>query len=114
MACLKCGRPLSEGQSFCDSCRQVMAQYPVKPDTVVHIIPRPAVTEEKKNTRKEMSAEKDLHIHLKSTIRWLLFTVGALTILVCLLAVNLLNTLQEPPENPGVIGQNYTVVENDN
>ena len=108
MACLKCGRDLTEGQSFCDSCRQDMAQYPIKPDTPVHIIPRPVEPVEKKSARKEKPSDKQLHTHLHSAIRWLVVAVGILTIITCLLAALLLNRMTEPKEPD--IGRNYTVI----
>ena len=109
LACLKCGRELAEGQSFCEECRQGMAQYPVKPDTPVCIIPRPKEPTEKKTPRKDKQADKALHAHLRSAIRWLIFTVGVLTIIVCLLAGLLFEKLGEPAD-PNVIGRNYTVI----
>ena len=110
LACLKCGRELSQGQSFCDSCRQEMAQHPIKPDTPVHIIPRPAEPVEKKTGRKEQPSEKAQHAHLHSAIKWLVVAVGILTMVSCLLAALLLNSMQEPPEPD--IGRNYTVITN--
>ena len=112
LACLKCGATLADGQSFCENCRRDMAQYPVKPDTVVHIIPRPAEPEEKKHAGKEERAKKEPHAYLRSTIRWLTVTVGIMTIVICALAAILLETLQAP-EEPNTIGKNYTVIESD-
>ncbi|MBR4864116.1 MAG: hypothetical protein IKU07_06020 [Oscillospiraceae bacterium] len=111
MGCLKCGRELSEGQSFCDSCRQDMAQYPIKQDAPVHIIPRPVEPVEKKPSRKEKPSEQALHDHLRSAIRWLVVAVGILTMVACLLAALLLNGMNEPPEPD--IGRNYTVITTD-
>ena len=37
MGCMKCGRDIPEGQVFCDSCLEVMAKYPVKPETAVQL-----------------------------------------------------------------------------
>ena len=37
MGCLKCGRETD--QTFCESCRETMKKYPVKPGAVV-ILPR--------------------------------------------------------------------------
>lgn len=111
LACLKCGSELSEGQSFCDRCRQDMAQYPIKPDTPVHIIPRPVVPVEKKSGRKEQRPEQALHAHLHSAIRWLVVAVAILTMVTCLLAALLLNGFSQPPQPD--IGRNYTVITND-
>ena len=35
MNCLKCGRDIAEDQLFCESCLEVMDQYPVKSGSVV-------------------------------------------------------------------------------
>ncbi len=110
MACLKCGRELAEGQSFCNGCREDMAQHPVKPDTPVHIIPRPVVQTEKKQSRKDKQSDKQQHAHLRSAIRWLTAAVGILTVVSCLLAGILLHTLAAEPK-PEEIGRNYTVIE---
>ena len=37
MGCIKCGRDLEEGQIFCQSCLEVMAKYPVKPNTAIQL-----------------------------------------------------------------------------
>lgn len=39
MGCMKCGRDLEAGQTFCADCLAQMERYPVKPGTVV-VLPR--------------------------------------------------------------------------
>ena len=37
MYCMKCGREVNEGQVFCDSCLDVMKNYPVKPGIAIQL-----------------------------------------------------------------------------
>lgn len=55
MQCLKCGKTVSEKQSFCDACLEVIEKYPVKPGTPVHILPR--TPKEKAPKKRELSLE---------------------------------------------------------
>ena len=41
MNCMKCGTDVPDGRVFCDSCLRGMADYPVKPGTVVLLPKRP-------------------------------------------------------------------------
>ena len=60
MNCMKCGKETADGQVFCDSCLEVMKQYPVKPDTVVQLPPKRILSNEKKSTRKKDLSPKEL------------------------------------------------------
>lgn len=113
MACLKCGRETEEGRSFCEKCHQVMALYPVKPNTPVHIPKRVFAQEEKKTAYQAPTPKEREFDRLHSCIRWLAATVGIMTVIICLLAGLLMDTLMDTPET-NVIGKNYTVTEQDN
>ncbi len=88
---MKCGQSIPEAQVFCDGCLEVMAQYPVNPDTPAHIIPRKPP--EKTQRKRELSA-KELLARQQRINRRLRLLVLILTVaLSCILLVMLLWTL---------------------
>lgn len=102
MNCMKCGREIPEGQVFCSGCLEVMAAYPVSPETHVHIPKRSAKSPEKKS--KGITPAEQIRL-LKTAIRWLLVTVAILTAAISILAILL---LQQPQPQQRPIGRNYT------
>ena len=68
---MKCGKETENGQVFCDSCLEVMEQYPVKPDTVVQLPPqRNLLTEKKPSKKKELSPKEMLRKQSKLVKRY--------------------------------------------
>lgn len=83
MGCMKCGKETGDGQVFCDSCLEVMEQYPVKPDTVVQLPPARNLSSDKKSARKkELSPKELLRKQKKLLKRYRYVTLGLLTLLV--------------------------------
>lgn len=108
MQCMKCGREIPAGQVFCEECLAEMAQYPVKPGTVVTLPTRPKQAIYKKTVgyRSTVTLEQKLKRQGK-TIRilsWMLTLSTALLIGVGGLTVSLLAE-EIDPELPG---QNYS------
>lgn len=108
MRCLKCGVEIQEPEVFCEDCKAVMAQYPVRPDAVVHIPNRPVIQAEKpQKKRKQIYA--DYIRALRRTIKVLTGAVITLVLIVCLLGFMLYQQLQD--NQKPIIGQNYTTTE---
>ena len=113
MYCLKCGKETTENQVFCSSCQEVMQDYPVKPGTAVHIIPREQRPQEKKPPRRKEADREDQLDRLRLVIRCLAAAVAVLSVLLCATAGMLIHTLgTKPAENP--IGRNYTTTASGN
>ena len=78
MHCMKCGNEIPDGQAFCEDCLNVMAKYPVKPDTPVQILKRPARTEKKHSrqiSQKEVIRKQAKKIRRLTWIAVLLFVL---------------------------------------
>ncbi len=109
MNCMKCGREIPAEQVFCDSCLKVMEQYPVKPDTAIHLPQRREQASAKKQTgrRRQLSMEEQV-LHLKKLCRRLLFCLIVLILLLAAAIVGIFLQLQKDPD-PLPIGRNYTI-----
>ena len=106
--CLKCGKETEGKAVFCGECQSVMDKHPVKPGTVIHLLPRPA-TPEKKTQRYSGPTQAEQLEKVRKTVRVLVGLVAVLSLLLTATAVMLLRTLTEDvPEVP--IGRNYTTV----
>ena len=95
MQCMKCGRDTELEQVFCDSCREVMARYPVRPGIVVQLPRRAVPTQEERNQI------------LRRVVRWL----AALVLLLTVAAVGLgwlSLRLYRESEFKVLPGQNYS------
>ena len=105
MACIKCGKKTEEAQVFCPQCRQVLANYPVKPGTAVQIPVRPDVPQERtaRKKRRVLSTKQSL----RQLVVWLTVIIAAMTVVICILTGLL---LKETAQNPGEpMGRNYSV-----
>ena len=90
MACIKCGKETDQNQAFCDSCLEVMEQYPVKPDVVVQLPPARLLGSDKKGARKKELSPKELLRKQRKLIKnyqRILFGLVLLLILVVALLV---------------------------
>ena len=95
MPCIKCGRKLDEGKTFCPNCLNEMDQYPVKPGTPVLLPQYSQQTPEKPREKKrEIKPEEQIQ-QLKSANRWLKLVTVALLVGFGLLAVLLLILLDD-------------------
>lgn len=109
MFCLKCGRETSDAQVFCDTCLQMMEQFPVKPDAAVHLPHRPLPLPEKKQTaRKRAQSPEEQVIQLRKLVRRLSLVLAILTLVLGMAAAMLLETHFDNPVTPPV-GRNYTI-----
>ena len=108
MQCMKCGREIPAGQVFCEECLAEMAEYPVKPGTVVTLPNRPKQTAVKKSTsfRTSLTLEERVKKQGKTirALSWLLTLSTALLVGVSALTVSLL-----ADDSDRVLpGQNYS------
>ena len=88
MGCMKCGKETGDGQVFCDSCLEVMAQYPVKPDIVVQLPPKRILSSDKKNARKkELSPKELLRKQQRLLKRYRYIILGLSTLLLLTLGI---------------------------
>lgn len=95
MPCIKCGRKLEDGQTFCPGCLEEMTEYPIKPGTPVLLPQHPKDLPEKTRQKKrELKPEEQIR-QLKSANWWLKLTVIALVAAFALLAVLLLIMLSD-------------------
>lgn len=104
--CLKCGKKAPENAVFCDECLEVMARYPVKPGTVIHLPKRPNTPNSSVKEFEEPSLAARLADQRK-LIRWLTSVIAGLSVLLVIASVLLMHTLEEKPQAPA-IGKNYT------
>lgn len=108
MNCTKCGRETAENAVFCKKCLGVMAQYPVKPGTVIQLPQRKKASPKKAAPRKKVLSPEEIVISQRRTIKWL-WIVLICTFLMLALSVTLLFRLSQRQEvtNNTTIGQNY-------
>ena len=106
MNCLRCGRETENEQVFCFLCESVMVKHPVKPNTVVTIPDRAALT--RPMTRKPVRQEEDtapLHRTIAQLRLWVCMLLAALMLCVAALTWQELARVDGP-----AIGQNYSSV----
>lgn len=105
---MKCGREIPSGNVFCEDCLRDMANYPVKPGTVVNIPPQTRQTARRPERRQPTQQQR-----LESLQRRVRILGYALTLSVALLIGSgalLLSLLQEVDDGP-LPGQNYSTAE---
>lgn len=106
MNCTKCGRDIAEHSVFCDRCLQTMANYPVKPGTVIQLPQRKPAVPKKAGSRKRQLSPEEQVVRQKKTIRWLSICLASTILLLCLSVALLLHLGQEQTSEE-TIGQNY-------
>ena len=108
MGCMKCGRDVTEGQTFCSECIAVMEKYPVKPGTPVHIPAHRPEAPRKALARRKLSPEEQIRRlrRLNRTLSFLLALSQMVSIFLGYIAV--LHFLEDEKFLPG---QNYTSIE---
>ena len=73
MRCMKCGRDTENEQVFCESCREIMAKYPVKPGTVVQLPHRDQQIQKKQTIRRHVTLSVEEQIkRLRRSVRYYL------------------------------------------
>ena len=112
MNCMKCGRELKEDGVFCSECLAEMDQYPVKPDTVVHLPRRQSNAGVKKSAsrRKHQPSSEEQVNHLrKLVVRLVLALIVCVSLLIgagYFAVIHLLET-----RSAFLPGQNYSSVD---
>lgn len=108
MNCMKCGKETAGEQVFCQDCLAVMAEYPVKPGTPIHIPSQPHHSPLRKAARKGRSQEPEEVIRRqKFVIRWLAALAAVLMVAWGVTMAIVVHIILEQNETP--IGQNYSV-----
>lgn len=111
MFCLKCGKEVKDGHSFCEKCLEGMKEYPVKPGTPIQLPNRKLQAAARRNPSRRRMQPKDKELITK------LYRRNQLLVLLLLLTVLLLSfvtityfkkVLSEPVKQPG---QNWVVAE---
>lgn len=105
--CMKCGKETAGKAVFCDTCQSIMEAHPVKPGTVIHILPRP----EKRPQRHKEPTKAEQLAKSRKTVKWLLGLVATLSVLLIIMATMLMRTLSETDGPTAPIGRNYTTIE---
>lgn len=109
MYCLKCGRDTESAQVFCNACLERMAQFPVKPDTVVTLPYRePLPAAKKQPPRKRPLSPEEQVVLLRKQLRRMSFALVVLTLVLSLATAMLLQDYFSQTPDPA-IGRNYTI-----
>ena len=88
MNCMKCGAETPEGQVFCDHCLSVMEDYPIKPDTRIHLPKRDDPVEApKRSPRKKRLTQEEQISALRLKVLRLRLTAVILALLLCVAGV---------------------------
>lgn len=111
MNCLKCGREVPFGQVFCEDCQAEMANYPVKPDTVVQLPPQPRQPERAKHPARRRPAlpPEEQEKRTARRCRWLAVGLAAALVLAGTLAFANCKLL-EKMSGMSPLGKNYSTV----
>lgn len=110
MNCLRCGRETQDDHAFCDSCKETMKKYPVRPGTAV-ILPKnkESAAQRRQKRHQQAAGPQDQIKKLKKQRRRLRISVFCLSLLLtALLTAAAFYLYREKPAKPG---QNYVVVE---
>lgn len=110
MNCMKCGVQIGEDQVFCDHCLSVMDQYPVKPDTHIHL-PKRALSPEavkKPGKKKRMPTQEEIISSLRLRVLRLRLLAVILAFVVCVLGSFLALDLYEEYTSQ-FAGRNYRI-----
>lgn len=113
MNCLKCGKETKDDQVFCPHCLDIMKDYPVKPQSHIHLPNRAPTPVVKKSwfKRRSMSTEEQLQF-AKKVMGSLLALVALLTLILVVLGATLAHSLLN--RNDPNLGRNYTYEETGN
>ena len=111
MNCMKCGVEIPENHVFCDHCLAVMEDYPIKPDTHIHLPKRNDIPESaKRGTKKKRtpSAEEKISALRMKVLRLRLVVVILIFLLCVISALFGLHMYGDIHAQPAT-GQNYTI-----
>ena len=112
MNCMKCGKDISGSGVFCESCLQVMAQYPIKPSAPVHLPRKKEAPVVKKTPRKRAIPPEEQVALQKRVIKRLRIALTVLAVAFALvtglLVYKYLQDMNAPDPTVG-ISRNYTI-----
>ena len=109
MNCLRCGRETQGDDAFCDSCKETMKKYPVRPGTAVILPKNKESAAQRKQKRHQPPALQDQIRKLKKQrLQLRIMVICLFLILVLGIAAGAYFLYREQPSKPG---QNYVVVE---
>ena len=110
MYCMKCGKEIGENHVFCDSCLEVMSQYPVRQGTAV-LLPNAAISEEKKPApKKRQLTPEEYLLRFRKATRWLSVALVSALLVLGITVSLLVHTLNTPVAAANDIGKNYNTV----
>ena len=106
MNCLKCGRQVQEGQTFCPDCLAEMERSPVKPGTPVHLPNRAELARRAAPKKRPVSPEEQL-LRLKRMNRRLWISLAAALAALVIALGTLALVWPEQVSGPDM-GRNYS------
>ena len=110
--CLKCGKEIPEKQVFCETCLDVMEQFPVKPETKIFLPKRDAPSVSKKApVRKKVLSPEERVPKLKKAVLVLSVMLTVAVLFLVLAFALLFDTLSTKDVPQDTIGQNYGTIE---
>lgn len=110
MQCMKCGRDVENGEVFCKACLEHMAEYPVKPGTVVQLPHRTAEPAPKKQPTRRKMLPPEEQLSLLKRLSRMLAAALVLAILLCGgLGYFAVNQYLENRDKQAM-GQNYSAI----
>ena len=107
---MKCGAELKNSGVFCENCLADMEKYPVKPNITVTLPERPVAQPVRKRIRRKYTKPEDQIRHLRKVRNWLLVLLCAMTLLVALCVLEILQLTDGDPANLD-LGRNYSTVQ---
>ncbi len=110
MNCLRCGRDIDGENVFCNSCRNEMEAYPVKPGTPIQLPHRDedALAKKKSKRKRPANPEEQIAALKRSLKKSRRFSAFLIILLVFALAVILYQLHHQYYEDSN-IGRNYVV-----
>ena len=109
MGCIKCGRDIEPGKTFCRKCLEEMALYPVKPGTPLIIPSRRQDTVRRTPPRRKSLSPEEQVKRLRKTNRILTLLLALSLILA--LSLGYIAVLHLMEEEQFLPGQNYSSIE---
>ena len=110
MNCLRCGRETQDDHVFCESCRQEMEKYPVRPGTAV-MLPRKREEAVIKKTKRHVHPQVPLEEQVRKLKKQRMWVFIALLVIVTLLSGTFVIYSQKWNSQVLRPGQNYSAID---
>lgn len=111
--CMKCGKETRDTHVFCDSCLDLMAQFPVRPDTHIQLPTRATAVVKKQPSRKKVLTQDEQLFRLRRSVRHLAVTLACSLLALGLTVSLLVHTVSEQKAEQD-IGKNYNTISDQN